>query len=60
MHTRHSLLLKSLKKYLYYNFSSNQNQLKDTSDVYYFKNCDIWATFHTILKMNFQNFAKKL
>ena len=29
--------MKSLKKYLSYKFSSNQNQLKDTSDVYYFK-----------------------
>ena len=26
-----------IKKYLNYKFSSNQNQLKDTSDVYYFK-----------------------
>ena len=26
-----------IKKYLSYKFSSNQNQLKDTSDVYYFK-----------------------
>ena len=28
---------KVIKKYLNYKFSSNQNQLKDTSDVHYFK-----------------------
>ena len=28
---------KVIKKYLYYNFSSNQNQFKDKSDVHYFK-----------------------
>ena len=31
------LIDKVIKKYLNYRFSSNQNQLKDTSDVYYFK-----------------------
>ena len=31
------LIDKVLKKYLDYNFSSNQNQLKDKSDIYYFK-----------------------
>ena len=31
------LIDKVLKKYLDYNFSSNQNQLKDKSDVHYFK-----------------------
>ena len=31
------LIDKVIKKYLDYKFSSNQNQLKDTSDVYYFK-----------------------
>ena len=30
------LINKVIKKYLIYKFSSNQNQLKDTSDVYYF------------------------
>ena len=32
-----SLIDKVIKKYLDHKFSSNQNQLKDTSDVYYFK-----------------------
>ena len=31
------LLDKFIKKYLDYKFSSNQNQLKDQSDVHYFK-----------------------
>ena len=31
------LLDKVIKKYLNYKVSSNQNQLKDTSDVHYFK-----------------------
>ena len=31
------LIDKAIKKYLNHKFSSNQNQLKDTSDVYYFK-----------------------
>ena len=31
------LINKVIKKYLDHTFSSNQNQLKDTSDVYYFK-----------------------
>ena len=31
------LINKVIKKYLDYKFSSNQNQLKDTSDVRYFK-----------------------
>ena len=31
------LIDKVIKKYLNYKFYSNQNQLKDTSDVYYFK-----------------------
>ena len=43
------LIDKVIKKYLNCKFSSNQNQLKDTSDVHY---------FHTISKINFRNFAK--
>ena len=31
------LIYKVIKKYLIYKFSSNQNQLKDTSNAYYFK-----------------------
>ena len=38
------LINKVIKKYLDYKFSSNQNQLKDKSDVHYF--------------INFRNFAK--
>ena len=37
MHIRYSELIKSLKKYLNYKFSGNQNQVKDTYDVHYFK-----------------------
>ena len=33
----HILINKVIKKYLDYKFSSNQNQLKDKSDVHYFK-----------------------
>ena len=51
------LIDKVIKKYLDYKFSSNQNQLKDKSDVHYFKLPYI-ATFHTISKINFPNFAK--
>ena len=31
------LIDKAIKKYLNYKFSINQNQLKDTSDIHYFK-----------------------
>ena len=51
------LIDKVIKKYLDYKFSSNQNQLKDTPDVHYI-NYHILATFHTISKINFRNFAK--
>ena len=51
------LVDKVIKKYLDYKFSSNQNQLKDKSDINYF-NYHILATFHTISKINFRNFAK--
>ena len=44
------LIDKVIQKYLDHKFSSNQNQLKDKSDVL--------ATSHTISKINFQNFAK--
>ena len=43
------LIDKVIKKYLDYNFSSNQNQLKDKSDVHYFKLSYIG---------NFRNFVK--
>ena len=42
------LIDKVNKKYLDYNFSSNQNQLKDTSDVHYFKLPDIGNLSHHI------------
>ena len=48
---------KVIKKYLDYKFSSNKNQLKDKSDVHYFK-LPYEATFQTISKINFRNFAK--
>ena len=51
------LINKVIKKYLDYKFSSNQNQLKDTSDVFTL-NYHISATFQTISKINFRNFAK--
>ena len=37
MHIPHFLANKVIKKYLDYKFSGNQNQLKDKSDVHYFK-----------------------
>ena len=42
------LIDKVIKKYLDYNFSSNQNQLKDKSDVYYFKLLHIGSLSHNI------------
>ena len=53
-----SLLIdKVIQKYLDHKFASNQNQLKDTSDVYYLKLPYI-GNLHTELKLNFWNFAK--
>ena len=52
------LIDKVIKKYLDYKFSSNQNKLKDKPNVHYILNYHISATFHTILKINFRNFAK--
>ena len=49
------LIDKVIKKYLDYKFSSNQNQLKDKSDVHYFK---LPAIFYTISKISIQNFGK--
>ena len=37
MHIRHFLIDEVIKKYLDYKFSSSQYQLKDKSDVNYFK-----------------------
>ena len=51
-----SLIDKVIKKYLDYKFSSNQNQLKDTPDVHYFKLPYIGNHSHHI--KNFRNFAK--
>ena len=51
------LINKVIKKYLSYKFSSNENQLKDTSDVHYFKLPYI-ATCSIILKINSRNFPK--
>ena len=52
------LINKVIKKYLYYNFSSNQNQLKDKSNVDYFKLTYIGNLSHHIKNKIFRNFAK--
>ena len=53
------LIDKVIKKYLSHTLSSKKPQLKDISSVYYLKLSDqISAAFCTILKINFQNFAK--
>ena len=46
------LIDKVIKKYLNYNVSSEQIQMKDKSDVHYFR-LNISATFHIISKINF-------
>ena len=51
------LIDKVIKKYLDYKFSSNQNQLKDKSDVHYFKLPYI-SKISNHIKINFRNFAK--
>ena len=51
------LIDKVIKNYFSHEFSSNKNQLKDTSDVCYFKLPYI-GNLLTILKANFRNFAK--
>ena len=52
------LIDKVIEKYLNYKFSSNQSQLKDTSDVHYFKFTHIGNLLHHIKNKNFWNFAK--
>ena len=51
------LIHKVIKKYPDYKFSSSQNQLNDTSNVYYFKLPYIGKLWHRI-KINFRNLAK--
>ena len=51
------LLDKFIKNYLGYKFSSNQNQLKDKSNVHYFKLPYI-GNFSITSKINSRNFAK--
>ena len=51
------LIDKVIKKYLDYKFSSNQNQLKDKL-TFITLNYHISATFYTVSKLNFWNFAK--
>ena len=51
------LIDKVIKKYLDHRFSRNQNQLKDTSDVCYFKLPYIGNLWHHI-KNNLRNFLK--
>ena len=53
------LIDRVIKKYFDHKFSSNQNQLEDTSYVYYFKLPYIGNLSHHI-KINFRNFAKNL
>ena len=53
------LINKVIKKYLNYMFSSNQNQIKDTSDIHYFKLPYI-GNLSDHIKTNFRNFAKDL
>ena len=52
-----SEILKIIDEREVYKLFSNQNQLKDTSDVHFLNNY-ISTTCRTILKINFQNFAK--
>ena len=48
-------MLKVIKKYRDYKFSTNQ---KKTHLTFITLNYDILATFHTISRINFRNFAK--
>ena len=52
------LIDKAIKKYLYYKFSSNQNQLKDTPDVHYFKLPYI-GNFSHYIKNKLSKFCKE-
>ena len=58
------LIDKAIKNYLDYKFSSNQNQLKDKSDVYYFELNEIGNLSHHIKnkfsKLCKENLGKKL
>ena len=54
------LIDKVIKKYLDHKFSSNQNQLKGTSDVYYFKLPYIGNLSHHIKNKLSKNFVKEL
>ena len=51
---------KVIKKYLNYKFSSNQNQLKDKSDVHYFKLQYIGNLSHHIKNSFSESFVKKI
>ena len=52
------LIYKAIKKYLDYKFSSNRNQLKDKSDVHYFKLPYIGNLSHSI-KMKLSKLCKE-
>ena len=58
------LIDKVIRKYLDYKFSSNQNQLKDKSDVHYFKLPYIGNLSHHIKNKTFETkqrvFLKKI
>ena len=49
---------KAIKKHSDHMFSGNQNQLEKKHLTIITLNYHISATFHTILKINFQNFVK--
>ena len=53
------LIDKVIKKYLDYQFSSNQNQLKNKF-AFITLNYHTSATFHAISKGDFRNFAKRI
>ena len=59
IHIHHPLSIKILKNTSIISFLVTENQLKDTSDVTTL-NYHKLSTFHTTLKINFRNFAKKL
>ena len=52
----HFLIDKVIKKYLDHKFSSNQNQLKDTPDVHYFK---LSSHFSQSIKNKFSKLCKE-
>ena len=54
------LIDKVITKYLHYKFSSNQNELKDKSDVHYFKLSFIGNLSHHIKNKTFETLQRVL